>query len=43
MHFTVGEAVVGRLVVPAHFRGQRGAHIRRAGSAFEPVFRRAAT
>jgi glyoxylase-like metal-dependent hydrolase (beta-lactamase superfamily II) len=29
----------GRLVVPAHFRGQRCAHIRRAGSGFEPVFR----
>jgi glyoxylase-like metal-dependent hydrolase (beta-lactamase superfamily II) len=28
----------GRLVVPAHFRGRRCAHVRRAGKAFEPVF-----
>ncbi len=27
-----------RLVVPAHFRGRRCAHVRRAGDAFEPVF-----
>lgn len=28
----------GRLVIPAHFRGQRRAHVRRVGNAFEPVF-----
>lgn len=28
----------GRLVAPAHFRGQRCARIRRAGNAFEPKF-----
>ena len=34
------EAVeTGRLVVPAHFRGRRCAHIRRTGNGFEPVFR----
>ena len=32
----------GRLVIPAHFRGRRCAHIRRAGNGFEPVFRRGA-
>jgi glyoxylase-like metal-dependent hydrolase (beta-lactamase superfamily II) len=31
-------AEAGRLVVPAHFRGRRCAHVRRAGDAFEPVF-----
>jgi glyoxylase-like metal-dependent hydrolase (beta-lactamase superfamily II) len=28
----------GRLVVPAHFRGPRCAHIRSSGSGYEPVF-----
>jgi len=28
----------GRLVVPAHFRGRRRAHVRRVGSGFEPLF-----
>jgi glyoxylase-like metal-dependent hydrolase (beta-lactamase superfamily II) len=28
----------GRLVVPAHFRGQRRAHIRAASGGYEPVF-----
>jgi glyoxylase-like metal-dependent hydrolase (beta-lactamase superfamily II) len=31
-------AATGRLVVPAHFRGQRRAHVRRTGGALVPVF-----
>ena len=31
-------AATGRLLVPAHFRGRRRAHIRKTGAGFAPIF-----